>query len=166
MSDPGHPAARSSVLLVGAGYGALKVAQDLAQSGIPVTWVTRGHHFLQLPGGIERFEEWPEDLNFQFRPLYLRVTRHPLVKTLTRSRIESLERGPSGFRAVVVQAPRFIAYDLCTGCGRCIEVCPLKDSAKVVDETKSRISLKESSLTPRLRSFTWPNRARTPVRAS
>ncbi|RJP23248.1 MAG: 4Fe-4S dicluster domain-containing protein [Candidatus Abyssobacteria bacterium SURF_5] len=119
---------KKAILLVGSGYGALKAAEDLAQSGIPVVWVTNAPHFLKLPGGTETFSEWPDDINFQFRPLYLRVTRHPLVTPLTGARLESLEQSPVGIRAVVTQNPQYIDYDLCTGCGRCMEVCPLNNS--------------------------------------
>ena len=121
---------KEGVLLVGAGFGALKVAEDLAQSGIPVVWVTRAQHYLKLPGGIERFSEWPEDINFQFRPLYLRVTRHPLVTALTRAHVECFESVEKGYRLVVKQDPQYIDYDLCTGCDRCTEICPLRDSAQ------------------------------------
>jgi heterodisulfide reductase subunit A len=118
-----------AVLLVGSGYGALKVAQDLAQSGLPLLWVTRAPHFLEMPQGQESFTEWPADLNYQFRPLYLRVTRHPLVTAITHAHIESIEKGPEGYNVVAVQNPAYVDYDLCTGCGRCMEVCPLKLSA-------------------------------------
>jgi len=119
---------RKAVLLVGAGFGALKVAEDLAQSGVPLVWVTKALHFLQLPAGSEYFPEWPADLSFQFRPLYLRVTRNPLVTPMTHARVESIKRGPDGYKAVIEQDPVYVDYDLCSGCGRCIEVCPLKDS--------------------------------------
>ncbi len=117
---------KKAVLLLGSAYGALKVAEDMAQAGIPVIWVTQAQHFLELPKGVEQVPEWPEDLNFQFRPLYLRVTRHPLVTPLTRARVESLERSPEGYRVRVEQDPIYVDYDLCTGCSRCMEVCPLE----------------------------------------
>ena len=120
-----------AVLLLGSGYGALKVAEDMAQAGIPVIWVTRAQHFLELPKGVEQVPEWPDDLNFQFRPLYLRVTRHPLVTPLTRARVQSLERSLEGYRVVVEQDPIYVDYDLCTGCSRCMEVCPLDQQGRL-----------------------------------
>jgi NADPH-dependent glutamate synthase beta subunit-like oxidoreductase/formate hydrogenlyase subunit 6/NADH:ubiquinone oxidoreductase subunit I len=120
-----------AVLLLGSGYGALKVAEDLAQAGIPVIWVTRAQHFLELPKGAEQVPEWPIDLNFQFRPLYLRVTRHPLVTPLTRAKVSSLGKIPEGYRVVVEQDPIYVDYDLCTGCNRCMEVCPLEQQGRL-----------------------------------
>ncbi len=116
------------MLLIGSGYGSLKLAEDLAQSGIPVVWITSANHYLELPEGEENFIGLPDDLNFQFRPLYLRVTRHPLVTPLTHSHLVSFEKIDNEFRSVVLQKPRYIDYDLCTGCGRCMEVCPLNNS--------------------------------------
>jgi NADPH-dependent glutamate synthase beta subunit-like oxidoreductase/formate hydrogenlyase subunit 6/NADH:ubiquinone oxidoreductase subunit I len=120
-----------AVLLLGSGYGALKVAEDMAEAGIPLIWVTRAQHFLELPKGVEQFPEWPEDLNFQFRPLYLRVTRHPLVTPLTRAKVQSLEKIPEGFRVLVEQDPIYVDYDLCMGCSRCMEVCPLEPQGRL-----------------------------------
>ena len=125
---PSSSKLKKAVLLIGSGYGALKVAQDLSQSGLPLVWVTKAIHFLELPGGVTHFTEWPDDLDFQFRPLYLQVTRHPLVTAMTHARVETIKRGPGGYRAVIVQAPVYVDYDLCTGCGRCMDVCPLQDT--------------------------------------
>ncbi|MCX5846757.1 MAG: FAD-dependent oxidoreductase [Deltaproteobacteria bacterium] len=119
---------KKAILLVGSGYGALKVAQDLSQSGLPLVWVTKAIHFLELPGGVKHFTEWPVDLDFQFRPLYLQVTRHPLVTAMTHARVEVIKQGTDGYEAVIIQDPIYVNYDLCTGCGRCMDICPLKDT--------------------------------------
>ncbi len=121
------PASRG-VLVVGSGYGALKAAEDLSHAGIPVIWATRSQHFLDLPEGVEPFSEWPHDLNFQFRPLYLRVTRHPLVTPLTQASVEHLSADGQGCAALIRQDPIYVDYDRCTGCSRCMELCPLNDS--------------------------------------
>ena len=118
----------SAVLILGSGFGALKVAEDLSLAGIPVAWATRAANFLELPQGVQPFPEWPEDLSFQFRPLYLRVTRNPLVTLLPQAHLEDLRATSQGYRALVEQDPRYIDYDLCTGCDRCREACPLSQS--------------------------------------
>lgn len=114
-----------AVLVVGSGYGALKAAEDLCHGGIPVVWATEAEQLLGLPEGIKPFGQWPEDLAFQFRPLYLRVTRHRLVTTLTQATVASLSASAQGYEAQVEQEPIYVDYDLCTGCGNCMEVCPL-----------------------------------------
>jgi NADPH-dependent glutamate synthase beta subunit-like oxidoreductase/NAD-dependent dihydropyrimidine dehydrogenase PreA subunit len=126
-SSDKQQAVQKAVLVVGSGYGALKAAEDLSHAGIPVVWAAKAENFLELPQGVEHFEEWPHDLDFQFRPLYLRVTRHPLVTPLTQARVQSLEKNQNGYHAVVEQNPIYVDYDLCTGCGLCMEVCPLED---------------------------------------
>lgn len=130
MSAPDkQQSSQEAVLVVGSGYGALKAAEDLSHAGIPVVWAAGAQNFLELPEGVEHFEAWPHDLDFQFRPLYLRVTRHPLVTPLTQARVQSLEKNQSGYHAVVEQDPIYVDYDLCTGCGLCMEVCPLSEGA-------------------------------------
>jgi len=61
-----------------------------------------GAPFLELASGTKVFDPWPEDLNFQFRPLYLRITRHPLVTALTRAHVAAVEKRPEGYWVSVV----------------------------------------------------------------
>ncbi len=119
-----------AVLLVGSGYGALKVAEDMVQSGIPVAWVTKSPHYLELPQGAEALEDWPADLDYQFRPLYLRVTRHPLLTALPQSHILAVEKNKNGFTVEGTQDACYIDYDLCTGCGKCTQSCPLDNTER------------------------------------
>jgi len=36
---------RGAILLIGAGYGAIKAAQDIAEAGKPLVWITQAPHF-------------------------------------------------------------------------------------------------------------------------
>ncbi len=130
MSAGGEKGPAKAVLVAGSGYGALKAAEDLCHAGIPVLWAARADNFLELPEGVAHRPEWPSDLDFQFRPLYLRVTRHPLVTPLSRARVRSIAGNGDGVRAVVEQDPVYVDYDRCTGCSRCMEVCPLADGER------------------------------------
>ena len=127
MTKPEQPRSKA-VLVLGSGYGALKSANNLALSGIPTVWATRSKHFLPPNDESAAQADWPEDLSYQLRPLYLRVKQHPLVTPLPQARLTAVEQGLHGYKVTVSQAPRFIDPDRCTGCARCLEVCPLAGS--------------------------------------
>ncbi len=51
---------------------------------------------------------------------------HPLVEFLPSSELLALEGSEGRFKAVVRRRPRGVREELCTACGRCLEVCPLE----------------------------------------
>ncbi|UCE65523.1 MAG: CoB--CoM heterodisulfide reductase iron-sulfur subunit A family protein [Candidatus Zixiibacteriota bacterium] len=51
--------------------------------------------------------------------------RHPNVNILTNSEIVSLMGESGNFRATVKRHPRYVSEALCTGCGQCVEHCPV-----------------------------------------
>ena len=118
---------QKAVLILGSGHGALKVANDIVQAGLPAVWATRSEQFLEFPKGMDQYDELPADLSYQFRPLYLRVKNNPLLTPLTRARVVAWDRAGDCQRAVIEQDPVYIDENLCTGCGRCMEICPLND---------------------------------------
>lgn len=54
------------------------------------------------------------------------VGRHPNIKLLSYSEVESVSGYVGNFTVQVVRKPRYVDEDACTGCGTCIEKCPWK----------------------------------------
>ena len=51
--------------------------------------------------------------------------RHPNIELLTNSEVVDLKGRAGDFRATVRVKPRYVDGDLCTGCGQCVEDCPV-----------------------------------------
>jgi heterodisulfide reductase subunit A len=51
--------------------------------------------------------------------------RHPNIDVLTNAELIRLGGFPGSFRATVKKHPRYVDESLCTGCGLCVEDCPV-----------------------------------------
>ena len=51
--------------------------------------------------------------------------RHPNIEVLTNSELIRLDGRAGDFTATVRRHPRYVDPDLCTGCGLCVEQCPV-----------------------------------------
>ncbi|UCF05286.1 MAG: CoB--CoM heterodisulfide reductase iron-sulfur subunit A family protein [bacterium] len=51
--------------------------------------------------------------------------RHPNIDVLTNAELIRLGGFPGNFRATVKKHPRYVDESLCTGCGLCVEDCPV-----------------------------------------
>jgi heterodisulfide reductase subunit A len=51
--------------------------------------------------------------------------RHHNIKVLTNSELVGLEGRAGNFRATVRRNPRYVDEELCTGCGQCVDDCPV-----------------------------------------
>jgi len=51
--------------------------------------------------------------------------RHPNIEVLTNSELVNLDGKAGAFKAVVRRHPRYVNENLCTGCGQCVDDCPV-----------------------------------------
>ena len=52
------------------------------------------------------------------------VGRHPNIEILTFTEVDRVEGESGDFTVTLATRPRYIAEDLCTGCGTCVKYCP------------------------------------------
>ncbi|MFC1925140.1 FAD-dependent oxidoreductase [Chloroflexota bacterium] len=115
-----QPAKRISI--IGGGAGAAQCALILAQSGVEVTIITP---FVELDSSFNTTGSSNIDLQdlLRVRPLLLRTVSHPRITLYTNSRINNIVGKKGNFSIKGSKNPRYVLQDLCTGCGRCSEVC-------------------------------------------
>ena len=59
-------------------------------------------------------------------PKMIDCLRHPNIELLTYSEVTGVEGSAGNFTAKILKKPRYVNEEKCTGCGSCVEVCPVK----------------------------------------
>lgn len=115
-----------SVVVIGGGIAGIQAALDVANHGIPVTLIERepsiGGHMAQLDKTFPT-----NDCSLCIlSPRMVDVERHPLITIQTLAEVTGIEGDIGAFRVTVRQHPRYVNASLCTGCGDCVEICPVE----------------------------------------
>ena len=115
-----------STLVVGAGIAGINAALDLANSGYKVYLVdkspTVGGHMAQLDKTFPTMD----CSSCITTPKMSEVARNPNIELMTYSEVVSLDGYVGNFQARIVKYPHYIDQDTCTGCGHCIDICPVE----------------------------------------
>lgn len=116
----------SSVVIIGAGVAGIQAALDIAGHEIPVHLIEReptiGGHMAQLDKTFPT-----NDCSMCIlSPKMVDVARHPYITIHTCTEVESVEGEMGHFRVMFRKFPRYVDEKACTGCGDCIQVCPVE----------------------------------------
>ncbi len=129
MSENTHmPKAASTVgavLVQGGGIAGVQAALDLSAAGFKVYLVERSPAIGGMMARLDKTFPTGDCATCIVSPKLVECARDMNVEILTLSDIEGIEGGPGNFRVKVRSFPRYINEDICTGCGDCVEVCPV-----------------------------------------
>jgi heterodisulfide reductase subunit A len=125
----------TAVLVVGGGLAGVKAALEVAEGGRTVYLVERRPHF---GGTLLQLEKWfpTDDCGLckilptvtgraTMEHCLRREVIHPRVHLLTGTTLKRLDGEQGAFTAVVERAPRGVVEARCTGCGVCVDACPV-----------------------------------------
>jgi heterodisulfide reductase subunit A len=116
-----------SALIIGGGIAGIQCALDIADAGFQVYLVERepsiGGHMAQLDKTFPTLDCSACVLT----PKMVDVARHENITLMTYAEIESVEGYVGNFRVKVRKRPRYVDEVKCTGCGDCVNVCPVTD---------------------------------------
>jgi len=113
------------VAVIGASAGAAQAALTLAELGLEVKIITSSPS-LGLDSTIDSASIAASGKHLSVWPLLLRVASHPLVTVYTNSEVATIAGKRGKFTIRAARNPRYVREDLCTGCSRCAEACPVQ----------------------------------------
>ncbi|MBW1805239.1 MAG: CoB--CoM heterodisulfide reductase iron-sulfur subunit A family protein [Deltaproteobacteria bacterium] len=114
-----------SILIIGAGIAGINAALNVARYGIKVYLVDDTP---SIGGMMARLDKtFPtNDCSICIEaPQMYEVDNHPDIEILTDTEVRRVKRANGGFKVRLVKKARYIDEEKCTGCGACIEACPV-----------------------------------------
>ncbi len=119
-----------TTLVVGGGIAGIQAALEIADSGYPVILVEREP---SLGGHMAQFDKTFPTLDCAaciLTPKMVSAGGHPNITLLTYSEVERVDGSVGSFNVTIRKKARYVNEDTCTGCGMCVEKCPVR----VVDD--------------------------------
>lgn len=114
------------VLVVGGGVSGITATLDLADGGYQVILVDRlpsiGGRLLQLTKTFPYLEDAARILS----PRLTEIERHSRIQLEAYAEIEETKGYVGNFDVRIRRNPRYVDLESCTGCGKCLDVCPVE----------------------------------------
>ena len=132
------------VMIIGGGVAGLKAALEIADGGIETVIIEKEGF---LGGHMAKWDKLFPTFDCSIcilGPMMTRVARHPNIRTMTLSNIVNVRGGTGNYEITVNSKARYVDIDSCTGCNRCIEVCP----TEVADEYNHGLGKRKAMVRP------------------
>ncbi len=141
-----------AVLVVGGGIGGMQAALDLAESGMKVYLVDRSPAIGGTMTELDKTFPTNDCAMCIMSPRLVECARHRNIELLPYSEIEEMQGSAGHFKVRLTKQPRFVDEDKCTGCGECVNNCPVRheiyvlgpeDQAVIDLPTEDRVKIDE-----------------------
>ncbi|UCC39524.1 MAG: NAD(P)H-dependent oxidoreductase subunit E [Candidatus Aminicenantes bacterium] len=134
-------------LVVGGGIGGMQAALDLAESGIKVYLVDNKPSIGGVMAQLDKTFPTNDCAMCTMAPRLVEVGRHKDIEVISLADIERITGTAGNFNISIIKRPRYVDEEKCTGCGICVENCPVSNIIYVTPERdKIEISVKDMEI--------------------
>jgi heterodisulfide reductase subunit A len=112
-------------LVVGGGIAGMQAALDLADQGYHVALVEKEASIGGKMIMLSKVFPTLDCCSCITTPKMSAVAHHDNITLLTYCEVQGIEENGGAFRAQVLQKPRYVDVDACTGCRQCEYACPV-----------------------------------------
>ncbi len=120
-------------LVIGGGIAGIQAALDIGDMGFKTYLVEKTP---SIGGRMAQLDKTFPTLDCSaciLTPKMVDVARHPNVELLTYSDVLNVDGYVGNFEVTVKKKPRYVNLEKCTGCGLCIEHCPVQYRPQITD---------------------------------
>jgi heterodisulfide reductase subunit A len=114
-----------AVMVVGGGVSGIQAALDLANSGFKVYLADQGPAIGGKMAQLDKTFPTNDCSMCILSPKFIECARNPNISIMTCTQLDSIDGEAGNFRVTLLQEPRYVDEEKCTGCGTCSEYCPV-----------------------------------------
>ncbi len=129
-----------AVMVIGGGIAGVQSALDLAESGFKVYLVERNSSIGGVMAQLDKTFPTNDCSMCILSPKLVDCGRHLNIQLLTKTDIQEVSGEAGNFTVKVRRRARYIDLEKCTGCGDCVDVCPIKNVPDSFNRNLSRRS--------------------------
>jgi len=122
-----------TVVVIGAGISGIQAALDLGDMGIQVILVEKESC---IGGRMAQLDKTFPTLDCSIcilAPKLSECYRHPNITLHTLSEVQKVEGSAGDFTVEILKHPRYVKEGVCTNCGDCAAICPVRGSTNFFD---------------------------------
>ena len=112
--------------MVGGGIAGMQAALDVANSGFRVYLVEKNPSIGGNMAQLDKTFPTNDCSTCMISPKLIEVAKHPNIEILSYSEIQEITGNPGNFKVKIKKKARYVDEAICTGCGTCVENCPVQ----------------------------------------
>jgi NADH:ubiquinone oxidoreductase subunit E len=132
-----------SVLVIGGGIAGIQASLDLADSGYKVYLVESGTAIGGHMAQLDKTFPTNDCAMCTISPRLVAAGTHRNIDIITNAELTGLSGQVGNFKVAVNKRARYVDGEKCTGCGACIENCPVVYKAYSTPSVEGKVFLKD-----------------------